>query len=76
LFTLLLEVLRFVIPWMDTAMHWAYLLPDGYHLSQVWKWVFIPMILILLMQFRPEGIMGNRELSDFFPKLKKYYSFK
>jgi branched-chain amino acid transport system permease protein len=61
---------------MDTAMHWAYLLPDGYHLSQVWKWVFIPMILILLMQFRPEGIMGNRELSDFFPKLKKYYSFK
>jgi branched-chain amino acid transport system permease protein len=76
LFTLLLEVLRFVIPWMDTAMHWAYLLPDGYHLSQVWKWVFIPMILILLMQFRPEGIMGNKELSDFFPKLKKYYSFK
>jgi branched-chain amino acid transport system permease protein len=61
---------------MDTAMHWAYLLPDGYHLSQVWKWVFIPMILILLMQFRPEGIMGNKELSDFFPKLKKYYSFK
>ncbi len=76
LFTLLLEMLRFVIPWMDTIMHWAYLLPDGYHLSQVWKWVLIPMILILLMQFRPEGIMGNKELSDFFPKLKKYYSFK
>ena len=76
LFTLLLEVLRFVIPWIDTVMHWSYLLPDTYHLSQVWKWVLIPLILILLMQFRPEGLMGNRELSDIFPRLKKYYSFK
>jgi len=40
------------------------------------KWVAIPMVLILLMQFRPEGIMGNRELSDIFPKLKRYYRFK
>jgi len=42
----------------------------------VWKWVVIPLLLILLMQFRPEGIMGNKELSDLFPKLRKYYSFK
>jgi len=42
----------------------------------VWKWVVIPFVLILLMQFRPEGIMGNKELSDLFPKLRKYYSFK
>ena len=42
----------------------------------MWKWVLIPLILVLLMQFRPEGILGNRELSDVFPKLKKYYSFK
>ena len=76
LFTLLLESLRFIIPWMDTAMHYMHLLPDSYELSQVWKWVIIPLILILLMQFRPEGIMGNRELSDIFPKLKKFYSFK
>jgi branched-chain amino acid transport system permease protein len=25
-------------------------------------WVVIPLMLILLMQFRPEGLMGNREL--------------
>jgi branched-chain amino acid transport system permease protein len=37
---------------------------------QILKWVFIPFLLILLMQFRPEGILGNRELSDLFPKLK------
>lgn len=40
------------------------------------KWVAIPLLLILLMQFRPEGIMGNRELSDIFPKLKRFYRFK
>jgi len=28
------------------------------------------------MQFRSEGIMGNRELGDVFPKLKKFYRFK
>jgi branched-chain amino acid transport system permease protein len=37
---------------------------------QILKWVFIPLLLILLMQFRPEGILGNRELSD-FPVLKR-----
>ena len=76
IFTLLLESLRFVLPWLNSVMHYAHLLPDGYELSQVWKWVIIPLILILLMQFRPEGIMGNRELSDVFPKLKRFYSFK
>ncbi len=43
---------------------------------QILKWVIIPLILILVMQFRPEGLMGDKELSDFFPKLKKYYRFK
>lgn len=43
---------------------------------EIWKWVVIPLLLILLMQFRPEGLMGNKELSDLFPKLRKYYSFK
>lgn len=76
IFTLLLESLRFVLPAMDTALHYIHLLPDGYELSQVWKWVIIPLILILLMQFRPEGIMGNRELSDVFPRLKRLYTFK
>lgn len=43
---------------------------------QIIKWVVIPLLLIVLMQFRPEGIMGNRELSDIFPKLKRFYRFK
>lgn len=43
---------------------------------QIIKWVVIPLLLIIVMQFRPEGIMGNRELSDIFPKLKRFYRFK
>lgn len=43
---------------------------------QIIKWVIIPLVLIIVMQFRPEGIMGNRELSDIFPKLKRFYRFK
>ncbi len=43
---------------------------------QILKWVIIPLLLIILMQFRPEGLMGDKELPDFFPKLKKYYKFK
>ncbi|MBF0467437.1 MAG: branched-chain amino acid ABC transporter permease [Desulfamplus sp.] len=76
IFTLLIEGLRFIIPAMDTLIHFIPLVPDTFHLSQVLKWVIIPLILVILMQFRPEGIMGNRELSDFFPKLKRYYEFK
>ena len=40
---------------------------------QILKWILIPLLLILLMQFRPEGIMGNRELSDVFPKIRKFF---
>ena len=43
---------------------------------QIIKWVVIPLLLIVIMQFRPEGIMGNRELSDVFPRLKRFYRFK
>ncbi|MBN2706547.1 MAG: branched-chain amino acid ABC transporter permease [Deltaproteobacteria bacterium] len=43
---------------------------------QIIKWVVIPLLLIIIMQFRPEGIMGHRELGDIFPKLKKFYRFK
>ncbi len=76
LFTLLIESLRFIIPGVDSLLHSLGIVPDSYEISQVWKWVIIPMILFFLMQFRPEGIMGNRELPDIFPKLRKYYSFK
>ncbi|MFH1138280.1 MAG: branched-chain amino acid ABC transporter permease [Pseudomonadota bacterium] len=76
LYTILLEALRFIIPWIDTALHWLQVIPDGYEVSQVWKWVLIPLLLVLLMHRRPEGLMGNREFSDIFPGLRKYYQFK
>jgi len=33
-----------------------------------WRMVILPLILVLLMIFRPRGIMGLRELPWFFPK--------
>jgi len=38
-----------------------------------WRMVILPLILVLLMLFRPRGIMGLRELAWFLPKreLKK-----
>ncbi|MDR2517075.1 MAG: branched-chain amino acid ABC transporter permease [Spirochaetaceae bacterium] len=38
---------------------------------QIFKWVIIPLLLILLMQFRPEGLMGHRELPEAAALLKK-----
>jgi len=43
---------------------------------QIIKWIVIPLLLVVLMQFRPEGIMGNKELGDVFPWLRKFYKFK
>jgi branched-chain amino acid transport system permease protein len=42
----------------------------------IFKWVIIPLMLVIMMQFRPEGIMGKRELGDIFPRLKRLYRFK
>jgi branched-chain amino acid transport system permease protein len=42
--------------------------------AQILKWVIIPLLLILIMQFRPEGIMGTRELTEMFPRLKKLFA--
>jgi branched-chain amino acid transport system permease protein len=33
---------------------------------QILKWVVIPLLLILLMQFRPEGLMGNKEIPELY----------
>jgi branched-chain amino acid transport system permease protein len=38
-----------------------------------YRWMAIPVFLILLMLFRPTGIMGNRELSDVFPFLRRFF---
>jgi branched-chain amino acid transport system permease protein len=40
---------------------------------QVFKWVLVPFLLFLLMLFRPEGLLGNRELSDLFPGLRRLF---
>ncbi|MCF6267819.1 MAG: branched-chain amino acid ABC transporter permease [Desulfuromusa sp.] len=76
LFTLLLEAFRFIIPVINDFAHQIHIISPDYDISQVWRWVLIPLLLIILMQFRPEGIMGNRELGDIFPRLKKFYRFK
>ncbi len=52
------------------------LLMEALRPLQIVKWVVIPLVLVLLMQFRPEGIMGRRELADVFPGLRKFYKFK
>jgi len=40
---------------------------------QVFKWVVVPLLLILLMLFRPEGLLGQRELTDVFPRLRRIF---
>lgn len=42
--------------------------------AQILKWVIIPLILILIMEFHPEGIMGTKELTQVFPKLRKLFA--
>jgi branched-chain amino acid transport system permease protein len=37
---------------------------------QILKWVVIPLLLILLMQFRPEGLMGNKEIPELYARWK------
>jgi branched-chain amino acid transport system permease protein len=40
---------------------------------QVIKWVVVPLILFLLMMFRTEGLLGQREITDIFPRLKRIF---
>lgn len=76
IFTGLLEVLRSqaIIDVLLSPV--TFIFPDWEPSAGVIKWVMIPLLLVIVMQFRPEGIMGNRELGDVFPKLKKFYRFK
>ena len=75
-FTILVELLRFIIPWLDSTLHSVHLLPAGFQLDQIWTWVIIPLLLILLMRFRSEGFLGNRELTHVFPRLKRWITLK
>ena len=76
IFTGLLEVLRSQAIIDGLLSPVTFMFPDWEPSAGVIKWVMIPLMLIIVMQFRPEGIMGNRELGDVFPKLKRFYRFK
>ncbi len=76
LFTGLLEVLRSQSIVDGLLSPITFMFPDWEPSAGVIKWVMIPLLLVIVMQFRSEGIMGNRELGDVFPKLKKFYRFK
>ena len=39
----------------------------------VFKWVLIPLLLVVMMLRRPSGIMGSKELGDVFPKLRAIF---
>jgi branched-chain amino acid transport system permease protein len=39
----------------------------------LYRFVVIPVLFIMLMLFRPSGIMGNKELTDIFPALRKIF---
>jgi branched-chain amino acid transport system permease protein len=34
------------------------------------RWVLVPLFLILLMRFRPSGLLGDRELIDVWPQVR------
>ncbi|MBC7250012.1 MAG: branched-chain amino acid ABC transporter permease [Anaerolineae bacterium] len=42
----------------------------------VFKWVVIPLLLVVMMLVRPTGILGNRELTDVFPKLRAFFGYE
>ncbi len=39
----------------------------------LYKWVVIPLLLVVMMLRRPTGILGNKELSDVFPRLRAIF---
>jgi branched-chain amino acid transport system permease protein len=41
-----------------------------------YKWVVIPLLLVVMMLFRPSGILGNKELTDVFPRLRAIFGSK
>ncbi|HID64740.1 MAG TPA: branched-chain amino acid ABC transporter permease [Anaerolineae bacterium] len=42
----------------------------------IFKWVAIPAFLIILMIFRPSGLMGDKELTDVFPQLRTWFGLQ
>jgi branched-chain amino acid transport system permease protein len=42
----------------------------------LYKWVVIPLLLVVMMLRRPTGILGNKELTDVFPRLRVIFGSK
>jgi len=59
-----------------SAIFFTFLL-EALRPMQILKWVMIPLLLILVMQWRPEGIMGHKELPEIYTNLKtKWNNFR
>ncbi len=72
-FTLLLEVLR---PSNLQSFLERFGVQEVPPQLAVIKWVIIPLLLVILMLFRPSGILGNKELTDVFPRLRAVFGSK
>ena len=40
------------------------------------KWVIVPLLLFFLMLFRPEGLLGHKELTEALPWLRRLFPSK
>ncbi|MDY7076426.1 MAG: branched-chain amino acid ABC transporter permease [Chloroflexota bacterium] len=52
------------------------LLLEGLRPLGVTRWVVIPLLLVVMMLRRPTGILGNKELTDVFPRLQAVFGSK
>ena len=39
---------------------------------ELYRWMLIPLMLIVLMRYRPTGLMGSKELTDVVPALRRW----
>jgi branched-chain amino acid transport system permease protein len=58
IFTVVIEGLRSLLAWV--------------HIGAEWRQVVVPLLLILLMLFRPRGIMGMREFPFLVPLKERF----
>lgn len=69
-FTLLLEILRPSVIKSFLGLFGVLEVPSSLN---VIKWVIIPLLLVVMMLRRPTGILGNKELTDVFPRLRAIF---
>jgi branched-chain amino acid transport system permease protein len=46
-------------------------LPEALRVAQIWRLVAYGLLLVLIMVYRPQGLMGYRELTDIFNIFKR-----